>query len=325
MKDNKEELIVLEEVNYPVSRDEIIAFTAEWAEVPALDATAGVKDQNFLEVRAAHLKAVKFRTSIEKKRKQIVAPALDYQRKANTIAKEYTALLENVEHSLFTERHQVEQYKEREKQKALAAEKIRVDTLNEKIRALQDIPGNAIGGTSEEITKILGDMKEITAVEYEEKLDIAMFLHTEAIEKLEGMIAQAIKAEQADIIAKELAAKTAEEAAEAAAKLKEDRDLLDKDIAEFNEITRAAKEHKAMQQAEAEAEQLEKDQAAEAEQKKVEEKATLEKEITDKVAKIERASLDLAGLEHFSGSVADARYIIEDITNGFIEHVRFTA
>jgi len=63
-KDN--ELVVLEEVRYPVSTDEIKTFVAEWKDVPELKATAGIKDPSFIAVKSAHLKAVKFRTSIEK-------------------------------------------------------------------------------------------------------------------------------------------------------------------------------------------------------------------------------------------------------------------
>jgi len=237
-KDN--ELIVLEEVRYPVSTDEIKTFVAEWKDVPELKATAGVKDPKFLAVKSAHLKAVKFRTSIENKRKLLKAPALEYGKQVDGIAKEYTALLTNTETELFAERSKVERYEAEQEQLRIDAETARVRVIGEKITALKMIPSGCIGTKKDTLVDVYENISIPTEEEFQERTEEAILAYKDTLEKLESMIETAGLAEQA-----------AEQAVKAEAKRKAEEDTAiaerDKERSAFNEEKRLFREEKEAQ------------------------------------------------------------------------------
>ena len=107
MKNNENnELIVLSEVIYPISLDEIKDFISEWKEVPTLDPLNKDKE-SYIAVKKAHIEAVRFRTSIEKKRKELKAPAIAYGKNVDSIAKEFQELINPKELELFASRNKV--------------------------------------------------------------------------------------------------------------------------------------------------------------------------------------------------------------------------
>lgn len=334
-KDN--ELVVLPEIKYEITTESATALATEFAIVPEFDPSLGKKDETNALIITTSKRMNKEVAQVEKLRKQFKEPALVFGRAVDEKAKELKGILEPAKLSWGTARGQIDKYEAEQEQKRIEAEKLRVDTIETKIRELQAIPGNAIGGTSEEIKAILESMELPKEEEYEEKTDIAVFLYTEAIEKLEGMVEQAIKAEQADVIAKEAEAKAKEAADKAAEEQRAERAALDKERAEFEAEKRAATEAARMKKAEEEAAQLEKDQAAEAKEKALREKADAaaqaladeaNKAIEDEAFK----KLEAETLEHIRATIdtaADeegdpAQYLLSAIIMEEIPNVRWT-
>ena len=281
------ELIVLDEINYPVNMDEIKAFNEKWAEVPTLDAEAGLKDEAYKEIKAAHLQAVKFRTSIEKQRKHLKEPALTYSRAVDKIAKELQETINPKELELFTERNKVEQYEKEQEQKRIEAEKKRVEDIANKIFELKAIPGGLIGASLDAILKVYEETQIPEEDIFQERLEEAVIAYKETMTKLEVMIDQAKQAEEAERLRKEKEeadrkereAREAEEAKRVEA-FRLEREAFEKEKAEF-EVMKAAKE---------EAERI---AALEAEaEKAVEEEVILEDEVdTKQLALIEMTDI----------------------------------
>ncbi len=206
----KEELIVLEEVKYPVSADEIKAFVSEWKNIPELDPLNEDKEP-YLAVKKAHLQSVKFRTSIEKRRKELKAPVIAYGKTVDRIAKEYQELIHTKELELFDQRNKVDQYEKEQEQKRIDEERERVELIGAKITALKMIPLDSMGENSETLTAIYMGVAIPSEEEYQERLDEATITFKDTMYKLEAAIDTAKKAEQAEAIQAESEAKRKEE------------------------------------------------------------------------------------------------------------------
>ncbi len=227
------ELVVLPEIKYAVSVDEIKEFVSENKELETLDPTIGLNDEAYLLSKKTHIRAVTLRTGIEKKRKEIVAPALAFTKQANSIAKEYTALLADTETRLFTQRSTVEQYEKDKELKRINDENDRVRALDEEIGKLRMIPSDSIGLTSEALTTIYSAIEMPDPTVFKEKLDLAIDTYKDTMLKLESMIETTKQAEEVEQVRAEEEAKRKEAQALADAKAKQEREDFEKEKAEF--------------------------------------------------------------------------------------------
>lgn len=275
------ELIVLEEVKYPVTQSDLESFVSTWAEVPKLDPLDEDKTQ-YKAVKSAHLQAVKFRTSIEKKRKELKAPALEYGKKVDAIAKEFQEIVHSKELELFSERNKVEQYEKEQEQKRLDAERERVEKIGKAITHLQMIPLDSMGKSCAELKEVYESIDMPNDEIYAERLDEAILVYKDTLNKLETAIDTAEKAEQAEAIQREAEERRVKEDEERIAKGKAEREVLDnerkafeKEKEEHARIIREQQEEINRQNAEREAEELAKKQAEE-------EKARREQEEIDR-------------------------------------------
>ena len=196
--ENENELIVLEEVKYPVSTDEIKNFLEEFKEVPTIDPEAEDAGELYQLVLKGHKRAVKFRTSIEKKRKELKAPALEYGKKVDEIAKEYQAMVNNKEIELFTQRKIVEDNEQRKQDELIAKERERVDAINTKIEEIRLLPLGLIGVKSSTLQDVIDKLPHPTADVFEESFDIAIATHNVALEQLKQALDTTTKAENSE-------------------------------------------------------------------------------------------------------------------------------
>ena len=306
------ELIVLDEISYPVNMDEIKAFNEKWAEVPALDAAVGLKDETYKKIKAAHLEAVRFRTSIEKQRKHLKAPAIEYGKAVDRIAKELQETINPKEIELFAERNKVEQYEKEQEQKRIEAERKRVEDIANKIFELKAIPGGLIGAPLDAMLKVYEETPIPEAEAFQERLDEAVIAYKETMTKLEVMIDQAKQAEMAEQLQrekdeadrKEREARAAEEAKRAEA-LRLEREAFEKEKAEFEAMKAAKEEAERVAALEAEMEQA------------VEEEAEMEQAVEEEVIleKSETVSKD------FVDALEDLIEIIGDKYDGNIDNI----
>jgi len=282
-----DELIVLEEVKYPVSISQIDAFLQEWKEVPKLDPLSEDKEPYKL-VKKAHLQAVKFRTSIENKRKQLKAPALAYGKQVDSIAKEFQEMINPKELELFAERNKVEQYEKEQEQLRIDAERERVENIDKAINKLRLVPLESMGKKSSELVEIYEAIEIPSEVIYSERLDEAMIVYKDTLNKLENAIDTAKKAEQAEKIQEEAEKNRLKEEKILADKRKAEQEEFEAQKREFEaqkeeqeRIIREQQEEINRQKAEREAEELEKYQEAnrqKAERESEEERIKREKE-----------------------------------------------
>ena len=229
------ELVVLEEINYPVSTTEIENFNAKWKEVPTLTPENGIKDTAFIEVKKAHIEAVRFRTGIEKQRKHLKAPSIEYGKSVDKIARELQESINPKELELFEQRNKVEQFEKVQEQKRIDAERERVELIVNNITKLKMIPLESMGKNSNDLTAIYGGIIIPSEEEYQERIEEAILTYKDTMQKLEVAIDTAQKAEQAEAIQAETEAKRAKEDEERQAKYRAEREAFEAEKREFQE------------------------------------------------------------------------------------------
>jgi len=227
-------LIVLEEVKYPVSTNEIREFVERWKEIPELDPMSENKE-DFKLVKKAHLQAVSFRTSIEKTRKKLKAPALAYGKNVDAIAKEFQELINPKELELFAERNKVEQYEKDQELKRIEAERERVENIANAIASLKMIPLDHMGESSEVLTDIYDAIGMPSEEIFGERLDEAILTYKETLNKLETAIEQTKLAENAQALQDEAETKRKKEDSEREKVRKEEREAFEKERSDFEE------------------------------------------------------------------------------------------
>ena len=96
VEDRKE--IVLVEIKYPVNTTDLESLLKEYTVIPDInpDADEDLVGEQYQFVLKGHKAFVKARTGIEKTRKQLKQPALDYGKTVDNIAKEFQFIFEEM-------------------------------------------------------------------------------------------------------------------------------------------------------------------------------------------------------------------------------------
>lgn len=234
------------------------------------------------EARAARLELVRLRTSLEAKRKELKAPALERSRLIDDEAKRITSAILELETPIDQQIQAAEQKREAERQAKIEAERQRVATLRARIEQITSVALRAVGKPAAEVEAKIKLLVGITiGPDFAEFKAEAEAAHADTLAKLRDMLAAA-------------------EAAEAeAARLAAERAELERLRAEQAERERVERERMAAEQARiaaeqrAEAERLEALAQQQRERLAAEEAAArAEREAADKAAAAERAEQD---------------------------------
>jgi hypothetical protein len=234
------------------------------------------------EARAARLELVRLRTSLEAKRKELKAPALERSRLIDDEAKRITSAILELETPIDQQIQAAEQKREAERQAKIEAERQRVATLRARIEQITSVALRAVGKPAAEVEAKIKLLVGITiGADFAEFKAEAEAAHADTLAKLRDMLAAA-------------------EAAEAeAARLAAERAELERLRAEQTERERIERERMAAEQARiaaeqrAEAERLEALAQQQRERLAAEEAAArAEREAADKAAAAERAEQD---------------------------------
>ena len=329
MSKENTELIVLDEVIYPVSVDEIKSFNETWKSVPILDPLSPDKEDYKL-VKKAHIQAVKFRTSIDKTRKLLKSPALKYGRTVDRIAKELQESINPLEGRLFVERNRVEQYEKELEQERINAEMKRVEDIGHAITKLKMIPLDAMGKTNEELKAIYESIDMPSEAIYAERLEESMIVYKDTLSKLETAIDTTEIAEQAEFILAEAERhRLAEEKVLEESRQKE-RDEFEKEKEEFrlqkeeqDMVIRERREAIDIQEAVRISEEVLKEQ--EIGKKNAEREAEEKKKQDDKILNdnFERMTRETRESIIKSYNERDILGIYDDIITGLIPHVKW--
>ncbi len=294
----------------------------EYDKVPQIDPAAENAGELYQYVLKGDRAFIKARNKIEKVRKILVSPALEYQREANAKAKELKEKIHDKEVELHTQRIFVEDYEQSKQDEAIEVERIRVLNITKKLGDIYNLPANSITSPSKEIAEIIGRLKAMVLDEdfYGEYLQEAETTIATAIHSLQSLYDTKILAETAETAAKEAEAKRLKEESiardkrdEENRKLASERKAFEDEREAFEAEKRAKDEAEAKKLAEDEAELL----AEEQELARRERAKGLDKEMTD--AKKDAVNAITEVLSR-SGLVED---VMDAIIKGEIPHVNW--
>ena len=179
------------------------------------------------EARAARKELVTLRTSLEAKRKELKAPALERAKLIDTEAKRIEAAILELEGPIDAQIKADEARRERERQEKAEREAQRVAGLQAGVDAIRGIPVQCVGADSETLRNTIKGLEGASyGDEFEEFLPLAQRAQADALESLRTMLAKAEAAEaeaqrlaeeRAELERQRIAAEEVRQAAEAAA------------------------------------------------------------------------------------------------------------
>lgn len=144
------------------------------------------------EARAARMELVKLRTSLEAKRKELKAPALERSRMIDSEAKRIEAEILALETPIDRQIKAEEERRERERQAKAEAERRRVAEIQERIDQVKAFPVRAAGKSSIVIEALLGDLVAIAVDEtFAEFRPAAEAAHAQALAAMRELLAAA--------------------------------------------------------------------------------------------------------------------------------------
>lgn len=223
-----------------------------------LRTTAGDK-----AARLARMELVKLRTSLEAKRKELKAPALEYAQRIDREAKRLTAEILALEAPIDEQIRADEQRREDERRAKIEAEQKRVAGLQARIAQIRAVATRAVGQVSAEIVRKIATVEAVPIGEdFAEFQAEASTAKAETIETLRELHA---KAQASEAEAARLAAERAEierQRAEQAERDRVEQERLAAERAALEAQQRAAREQQQREEAEARERRRREDEAA---------------------------------------------------------------
>ena len=171
--------VVLSEIKYPVSQIDLNTLLEEYKEIPTIDPDGDIDlvGEQYRFVERGHKAFVRARTSIEKTRKLLKQPALDYGKKVDDIAKEFQATILSTEVKLQIQRKIVEDNEARKQREAEELEEARIDNIKRVINALKNAPMECINKSAIVIREAMNLMEYPTIKTLEEYLEEAVNIY----------------------------------------------------------------------------------------------------------------------------------------------------
>ena len=317
MKDN-ESLVVLEPIEYTVTVESAKALANEFSEVPDFDPSNGVKDEVNAQIIKDSKRLNKEISSIEKVRKRIVEPALNFQRTANALAKDLKSIIEPAKIRYSEARSKIDRYEQEQEQQRIDEERERVEAITAKIEAMRLMPLDYINLPAVDIKEGLDALEEPTEEVFEDQYRYACNIYVTAKEQLSNAYdtkqlaeAQAIENEKRNKEQREAEAKRDEELRIEREAMRAEREALDKEKAEMQAQKDAQAEAERRAKAEAEAEELALKQEQDARAKAIKDEATVKQREEETMFDIE-----FAVTGGFDGTIET---VVTDILEAIIE------
>lgn len=290
--------VVLSEIKYPVSQLDLNTLLEEYKDIPEIDPDADIDlvGEQYQFVLKGHKAFVKARTGIEKTRKQLKQPALDYGKNVDGIAKEFQSMIVATETKLQIQRKKVEDNEARKQREAEEAEELRIDNIKKLIADIRSLTGVHYNSNSEALTKVLESLRVPSEEIYQEFLPEAREAQQISIMQLQEMRKSKVLAEKATEL-------EAEREAEAK-KLKDEQDAkLAKEREEFEAQQRVFKEQQeAFERQQREQQEIIDRQKAEIEAEELRKKQELERAEREKQEAFERQQRELQTKEEFDNA-----------------------
>jgi len=329
-------------IRYDVTAAGLQSMRDQAAKLPT--AVESVKDRRACTDLRQEVRGV--RVAVEKRRKELKKDALEYGRRVDSIAREITAAIREIEDPI-TER--IEAYDaevERRRREREEAERAHREALQARVQEILDIPAALAGRPAPEIKAEAEALQacDLTEDVFEDRLDHARAARAKTLERLERMHTEAIEEE-------ERRRQEAEEAARREAELAAERERLEAERAEMerqraveeeerrkaDEAARLKREQEESEAAErrlqeeerlraerakldAERKEIERERAAQEAEAKAEQEAA--KRAVDAVIEADAVVEYLA--DHMGLDWDVARKVTSAIVAGDVPHVRYT-
>ncbi len=319
---------VLQDIKYPVSNLDIQALLDEYVDIPEIDPESEKAPEQYQYVLKGHKAFVKARTSIEKVRKTLKSPALDYGKSVDGIAKEFQAKIAPTEEKLRLARQTVEDYEKRKIAEAEEAERKRIEIIEDEILRIKNIPLGIFNLTAEQTSAVFDELKAPDIRFFEEFQDKAVNVFKETSLILSQSYETKLKAEQAEAMEQQLKAEAEEAERKRQEAMRVEREKLEAEKAEFQRQQDEMQEQMRMQQeaidkqnAEIEAEKLMQEQEQERkEHEKKEEAERLKKEKENRELFEQNFSETLEAMNKYT----DNSLMLNEIVSGAIPNIRWT-
>jgi chromosome segregation ATPase len=254
-------------IKYDVTQAGIQAMREKAGELPAV--VASTKDRHACAEVRQHVRGV--RVAVEKQRKALKADALEYSRKVDSIAKEITAAIREIEGPITERIDAYDAEVERRRQEKEEAERQRVKAIQDRIACITASPSLMVGRPIEKMEEEFARVSAIVIDDsFEEYQDEAVDAQVQAVQRLDEMIQEAVAEAQRQRDARiEAERLRAEEEAERA-RMAEERKKLDAERAELERQREMEAESRRMQ-AEADRVARQREEAEAAERRRAEE------------------------------------------------------
>ena len=267
------ETVVLSEIKYPVSQESLTTLLDEYKDIPNIDPDADDETvaEQYQFVLKGHKAFVKARNGIEKTRKTLKAPALEYGKTVDGIAKEFQTMIKSTEEKLFIQRKIVEDNEARKQREAEEREEQRVNAIQKFLKEYEQFPLTFLNVSSEHLASFLEtELKAPTEIVFEEYLEEANAKYQVCVTTLNSMLENKKLVENAQKLQAEAEEKARLEKEESDRKLQAERDEFARQQAEFQQqkenFERQQREQQEIldrQEAEREADELQAKQEAE--------------------------------------------------------------
>ncbi len=242
--------IVLRAIKYPVSTTDLDKLLNEYKDIPEIDPNADeeIVGEQYQFVLAGHKKFVKARNQIEKTRKELKSPALDYGKTVDSIAKEFQSKIKATEDKLQHQRKLVEDNEARKQAEAEELEFARVEKIKGLILDIKNLALLHFNSDSEALTKALEALRVPSEEIYQEFLSEAIETQQIAIMQLQEMRKSKVLAEKAEELEAQREIEAQKLKDEQDAKLAKEREEFEAQQREFREKQEAFERQQREQQ-----------------------------------------------------------------------------
>jgi len=241
---------VLKDINYPVSIVDLNKLLEEYKDIPTIDPESEEAKGQYDKVLKGHKAFVRARTSIEKVRKELKAPSIEYGKNVDTIAKSFQELINPTETLLLVQRKKYEDHERLKREEAEQIERERRDNIRSNIESLRNTTLLYINSDSVTIAEAISLIPIPENDTYQEFTDEAIEVYKKTISQLEQMHETKVKAENADAIEAIRKAEAEAKEAEAKAEIERERKAFEAEKAEFQRVKDAEAEKVRLQQEE---------------------------------------------------------------------------
>lgn len=270
---------LLKDIEYPVTVVNLTNLLEEYKDIPNINPESENAKAEYAVVTKGYKAFVKARNSIERARKDLKRPSIDYGKNVDHIASDLQSKINPTEALLLAEKEKFENHERLKRQREEEQEQARKDEIKGRIETIKNLSLCHIKSNSNVLADLISSIEIPNEEDFQEYTVQAVEAYKLSMQNLESMYETKQKAEQADIIEAQRLERLEEEEAQRLAQVEAERAEFEAEKEAFRLLQAEQKKSLQMMQeninrqnAEREAEELQKKQDEEAKQRAEQEK-----------------------------------------------------